>query len=192
MTHSKIVHGSFSLRRVLIVAFSILVSCQAMAQEQQPAQTSKSDLSNQSVASSTTAGWSLVCKALDASKTACEVNNAIYSGDSKQRFVGVTFNQAIDAKKNATAQILAALPHGVRLEAGVKLTFDGGEPIMLTAVTSDAAGLFTRAALNADAVAQASAAKQMSLAFTGLDGKDYSVRIDLQGLEVLLKKAGLL
>jgi invasion protein IalB len=182
--------------KIAVCAFGIFLAASfplaAKAQDQSPVLTPKSDLSNQSVAPSTTAGWSMLCKALDESKLACDINNAIYSGDSKQRFVGVTFNQGLDSKKKTVVQILVALPHGVRLETGVALRFDESEAMMLVPLTSDATGLFARGVLNAEVLAQATQAKQMSLAFAGLDGKDYAVRFEMFGLPALLKKAGLL
>jgi invasion protein IalB len=172
-----------------ILMISIVNSAAAPAQETAEPVTPKSTLENQTETSSTTAGWSMLCRPGTAPVLTCEINNAIYSNANQQRFLGVTFRQGLTAEQAPVVRLLVALPHGVNLESGVSVAFDKSVPTLLTYATSDASGFFAGANLAADDMKALRKAKQIIFTFSGLDQKKYSVNLETIGLSTLIDAA---
>jgi invasion protein IalB len=165
----------------------------AVAQDQAQELAPKSDLNDQAVAPSVTAGWSLACRVdSDGKGTSCDLNNAIFlnQNNTQQRFLGVTIRKV--AGKKEPLNLLAVLPHGIQVENGIKMIVDDGKATPLKVISSDASGLFVSAGLDQEKLKSLSQGSKLNFQFDGTDGKKYSVALELSGLAVLLPQSQLL
>lgn len=179
------------------IALGMLMICNgnpihATAQDTAPAVEPKSNLESQNETASTTVGWSMQCRAAAETEIDCEINNAIYSNQNQQRFMGLTLRRAVDAKQEPVVRMAVALPHGVNLETGLTVAFDKGTPTLLTPTTSDASGLFASTILVDEQLQVLKKAKSVSFTFSGFDQKKYVVSFETTGLAKLMTAALLL
>ena len=181
------------LKSAYIAAVILIATCSmGYGQESADKKTPKADIEKLQASDSYTVGWTLQCRPTAKEAVACEINNAIYSSPNKQQFLAVAIarNAGDVAKGRMVVQVV--LPHGVNLESGATVQTDDNEPLALIPLTSDATGLVEKAYLNDASLPSLSKCKLMTFAFSGLDGKAYSVKFDCLGLPALLKTSRLM
>ena len=84
--------------------------------------------------------WDVTCSnANTASKLQCFMQQSLATASTKQRVLSMRLQHAGE-KQALTATI--QLPHGVRLQQGVKFSIDGGKPYAMPVIYADAAGSY--------------------------------------------------
>jgi invasion protein IalB len=134
------------------------------------------------------APWAFSCSAAQRSaERNCDVTETIVLNDKagSRAILKVTIGISPPTRKPA---MMIALPHGIYLPAGVRLTIDGKEWLPASIQTCDNAGCYVGLPIDSDARARLEGGRALQITFQSLDRKEVVLPVSLTGLGDALAK----
>lgn len=130
-------------------------------------------------------GWVFQCNAVGQDKTLCAFGTTVMSSDKKRVVVDLRISRP---KADAPFMMSAMLPLGLNIQAGVKTSVDGADPIDVPLRACFAKGCVASMELDDATVAALRAGTDLSLQFD-IAGKTVTAGMKLEGLNDALTAA---
>ena len=125
----------------------------------------------------TSPNWIVNCNnRVSPDKLSCSMSQTIHAAKTRQRIATATLVNSTDG-----LLMVMALPHGLNLLAGVKLSVDEGEPETIPFHTADANGSYARLILSPEMLQTFRAGKLLSSTVTGNSGNVIILEMSLSG-----------
>ncbi len=118
----------------------------------------------------------------------CVLSQSIVMAQSQEVFVSLSIRPS---PANSVAEpyvIVARLPHGLALDAGVEYQIDSGFTGRLNVFTSSPQGAFARAGLTDELLSALQKGQQLQLSFSARNGNRFIIPMSLTGFSASFEK----
>lgn len=133
--------------------------------------------------------WTVECQPVGAAQELlCEASLVIAVADTRQPLL-VTYVTPVPRDDGTPLSFLRfQLPHGVDMQAGIRIEIDGGPGPSPVIRTSSPAGIFARTELTPALLASMTAGAVMTVAFSPLNGEELTITVTLRGFSAAFRK----
>ena len=114
----------------------------------------------------------------------CQMSQQLTASQTGQRLMSVVIRRG----EGKALSMLVALPHGLYIPAGIKLTVDGGKALPSEIQTSDANGVYAALEVTDDLLRRLKAGNKMEVSMTNVQRNTLAIPVSLAGFTAAVTK----